>query len=337
MLRGASPSSWKGWTMAHYNGNGDFLFYEMRGRKKEREIDIDFYYNFWQGNLFERLMRLFIYKGWMPYPQRELEKRLLRSGVCAEVNDPKVGLLCTYGALSGVTEYYDMFRYVTYANPISKSGMLTIGKNAVVWMNNSTFLPVNALIDKHASILAHINLTTRSIAINNRAQDILLASNESTRDTLNEWYENLYRGKPSAIMDKSLFSPSDSVANLGGRITGSLLDAISAETEALRGFYRDIGVRFAKDKRSNTVTDEVTSDEQMLLFNIDDMLKCREEGCEEHNRVFASRFEEINAKSIHGYKFNEYVPLTVELNPLFEIISSESEVSDDGQSDINNQ
>lgn len=311
--------------MAKYiDGNIPTLKFEIdeKGVRKEEYLDLNYFYSFYRGQLFERLMQLFVYKGWMPYPQRELEKRLLRSGIVAEVADPICGLMATYGSLSGVTEYYDMFKFVTYGNPVAKGGTLTIGKNAVVCYNNSTMLSVNAFIDRYASLLAHIDLSIRCAAINLRAQDILISGNEATRDTLDAWYSKLYNGSTSAILDKKFFNMNESVVNLAhSGATTPLTELLSSHTEIMRAFYRDIGVRFTKDKKSNMIVDEVTSDEQLLLFNIDDMLQCRRDFCEEHNRVFGARFDELNPFSRWGYKFTEYQPLTVELNPLFETIS----------------
>ena len=318
--------------MARYIGNGvtaRLEYEEERGVRKEEHLDLDFFYSFWRGQFFERLMRLFVYDGWMPYPQRELEKRLLRAGVAAEVYDEQAGLMVTYGSLHGITEYYDVFKYLTYANPAAKGGTKTIGKNVAVVYNNSTMLSVNPFIDRYASLAAHIDLSIRCSAINLRAQNVLLADNEATRDTMNEWYKKLYRGDTMAILDKGLFVPSDSVIPTGGYSSSSLTDEMTALTELMRSFYRDIGVRFAKDKKSNMIQDEVTSDEQMLLFNIDDMLENRKEFCWEHNRIFESRFDEINSKSLWGYKFEEYIPLTVKLNPIFEKIGGSDDEKDD--------
>ena len=309
--------------MARYIGNDKLGFIETRGIRKEKDMKLDYFFHYWQGHLFERLMRLFVYEGWMPYPQRELEKKLLRAGVAAEVADEYRGLMVTCGSLSGITEYTDVFKYVTYDNPVAKGGTLTLGKSAVVCYNNSTMLSCTAYIDRYASLLAHLDVSIRCAAVNIRAQDVFLTNNETGRDTVNEWYNKLYNGDTMAILDKNIFSPSDNIVNASSKQPSYILDLLSASTEIIRDFYRGIGVRFVREKTSNTVVDEVTNDEQLLLFNIDDMLQCRKDYCEERNRVFGGRFDELNSRSMLGYKFKEYVPLTVRLNPIFERIGTE--------------
>ena len=64
------------------------------------------------------------------------------------------------------------------------------------------------------------------------------------------------------------------------------MDCIDARNELLRMFYNDIGVRFTKDKKERMIESEVSSDNQMLLFNISDMLHQREKASAEINKLF---------------------------------------------------
>ena len=76
--------------------------------------------------------------------------------------------------------------------------------------------------------------------------------------------------------------------NIAPTMSGSLgvMDCIDARNELLRMFYADIGVRFTKDKKERMIESEVSSDNQMLLFNISDMLHQREKASEEINKLF---------------------------------------------------
>lgn len=51
-------------------------------------------------------------------------------------------------------------------------------------------------------------------------------------------------------------------------------------------FYNDIGIRYNKDKKERMITNEVESDSQRLLININDMLECRREAVETINETF---------------------------------------------------
>ena len=76
--------------------------------------------------------------------------------------------------------------------------------------------------------------------------------------------------------------------NIAPTMSGSLavMDCIDARNELLRMFYTDIGVRFTKDKKERMIESEVSSDNQMLLFNISDMLHQREKASDEINKLF---------------------------------------------------
>jgi len=51
-------------------------------------------------------------------------------------------------------------------------------------------------------------------------------------------------------------------------------------------FFNEIGVRYNRDKKERMIESEVENDEQMLLLNINDMLKQRKKACDEINRIF---------------------------------------------------
>ena len=54
----------------------------------------------------------------------------------------------------------------------------------------------------------------------------------------------------------------------------------------LRMFFNEIGVRYNRDKKERMIESEVENDEQMLLLNINDMLKQRKKACDEINMIF---------------------------------------------------
>ena len=79
------------------------------------------------------------------------------------------------------------------------------------------------------------------------------------------------------------------------------MDCIDARNELLRMFYNEIGVRYNRDKKERMIESEVENDEQMLLLNINDMLKQRQNACKEINNIFGRN-------------------ISVKLSPEFEII-----------------
>lgn len=280
---------------------------------KEKSINVNYMYRYYQKFLFERLMRIFIWDS-LPFPQRELEYRLLKAGGAAVVRDEKVGTMVTWASLSGVTQYLDVFRYVTYAAPTAKGGTLTIGEDALVVYNTDTRLEMQSHVDSYASLLAHWYMSVKLSLVNYRSQEILVANNDNTRANIQKWYDGMYNGKPLAILDDTLMELGNGILNLSSKSSGTPLnDLIYAGNDIMRSFYRDIGIRYVKEKKANMVADEVSSDDQMLLYNINDMSYNRQKFVEEYNNLFVPKFGEK--------------PISCRLNPLFKIIGGESDDS----------
>lgn len=303
----------------------DCMIFDLaRGAEKEKRITLQYVYNTFRGLCFERLMSIFIYDG-CPFPSRELEYRYFKSGAVAIVRDTKAGTMATWASLNGVTVYDDVFTHVTYAAPTAKGGTLKIGDRAVVSYNNSLHQQLQSHVDIYASLLAHAYMSIKLALVNTRYQDILVSDNEHTRANIQAWYNGLYNGKPLAILHDSLIGISDSVTNLSpSNKANDIVNLINSYNELWRAFYRDIGIRFTKDKKANMVADEVNNDEQLLLYNIDDMLRQRKQLCEDYNELFVRK------------RHWETVEMSVKLNPIFDIIH-ETESKKEGVRDGENQ
>jgi len=91
------------------------------------------------------------------------------------------------------------------------------------------------------------------------------------------------------IVDRSLTS-SPAVIPAQSQNKGQIvLDTIDARKEILRSFYAEIGIRVMPEKRGNLITAEVSENDNALLFNISDMLKCRQEAAENINKLYGLR------------------------------------------------
>ena len=145
--------------------------------------------------------------------------------------------------------------------------------------------------------------------INLRDTNTYSAKDEGTANSIKKMQEQRYKGVDGVIIDSDIIS-KDSVTNLTPSMSTnhSVMDCIDARNEILRSFFNEIGVKYTRDKKERMVESEVESDNQMLLFNINDMLRCRQEASEKINSIFG-------------------MEVKVELSPEFKIIeTNESEV-----------
>lgn len=240
------------------------------------------FYLYWRDNLFERIMRLFIWDTGDDLPPKEIEERLYLAGHCGIAAYD--GLTAFFGSFFGVTKYYDEWTNYNVHCPIY-SNIYTIGKDIAIIENNSLKNPSIEHVNHYAKLLAHTDVTLMRLLVEARdSGGVPIAKNESAKQSIINYQKKVYVGKLASIMD---------LAGVGVEYMGAdrhtqlkIAEVWDTRTKLLKQFYADIGVRATFDKRSNTVVDEVTSDSSMLLYNVSDMLECRQRGADAVNAIF---------------------------------------------------
>ena len=245
------------------------------------------FFRYWRENLFERLMRLFIWEG-MPEPlPKEIEQRLIIAGHCG-ICDYEGKLTAFFGSFFGVTVYQDMWTNYNVHSPVY-SGTKKIDDDIVVIDNNAIRNPSFEHVNHYAALLAHAEVTLLQQLVEARdSGGVPVARNEASKQSLLSYQAKKYNGKIGVVQD---------LAGIGVEYMGAdrhtsldLSGVWEVRTKLLRQFYADIGVRATFDKRNNTVVDEITSDSSMLLYNVSDMIKCRRIACDKINNLFGTNW-----------------------------------------------
>lgn len=169
---------------------GDRTLTKHERKKEKNVVSLRTSYIRWYNLLYLKVLRMFEWKG-LPFPQRELEKRLIDSGITAIVKDGKKGYMTAWGSVHGVTEYEDVFTKFTYASPTAEGGTKDIGKDAVVCYANSLAYPIVGVVEKYASMLSHADITLKCALVNLRHTDILSSSDSATREDIKLWYNEM--------------------------------------------------------------------------------------------------------------------------------------------------
>ena len=264
-----------------------FLSKYKLNKKVEKDIlKLDYSFNYWSDMLFEKCMRIFTWTG-LPFPQKEIESRLLIDGYCGFLKDSKAGLMVASGGMSGVTQYYDEFTMFNRSAPaVANTKSRTIGKDCIIINNNQLRNPILPMVLRYASLLAHADMSLKCALINTRETNTYASNDENTAENISNYYDRLYNGESAAILDESLI---ESVKNISNReSTTAIKDCLSARTDLLSNFFKEIGVKSANDKKERMIESEVDSNNQLLLFNISDMLAERKKACEEINKLFGT-------------------------------------------------
>lgn len=245
------------------------------------------YYIYWRDQLFERIMRLFIWENTGDVKPKEIEQRLVLQGHCG-VTKLNNELTAFFGTFWGPTKYQDEWTNYTVRCPIY-SGQRTIGKDIVVIDNNKLRNPTYELVHHYATLLAHTEVTLSNILVNARdAGGVPIASTEKQKASIKQYQGKLYNGQFDAVSDIGMLGIE--YAGSDRRTSQNVMDVCIIRERLLKSFYSDIGVRSAFEKRSNSVEAEVEADTSLLLLNLSDMIDSREKGCEEVNKMFGTNW-----------------------------------------------
>ena len=268
---------------------GDLNTYDSIPKLARESSTFNAGYLYWREQLFERVMRLFVWENTGDVKPKEIEQRLLLAGHCGITKIKNENTLTAmYGSFHGVTKYLDEWKFYNVRCPIY-TGNRTIGKDVVVINNNSIRNPLYPLIHHYSILLAHTDVTLVDCLVNARdAGGVPVVSTEKQKQSVAEYQGKIFNGQYGAVTD---------IGNLGIQYVGAdrktsqgLQDVIITREKILKSFYSDIGVRSAFEKRSNSVEAEVEADTSLLLLNLSDMLDSRKKGAEEVNKLFGTNW-----------------------------------------------
>ena len=181
-------------------------------KETELEMQLPQSVNYWIEMLFEKIVKIFEWKG-LPFPQREIEMRLITTGFCGFVKDDILDYMVAYGGMSGPTQYFDVFKYFTYSAPLAKGGTKEIDKDCVIINNTALRNPMNTFIKRYAILLAHCDVTLVMSLVNLRTKNIIATDDQGTADSYKEMFKKFYKGEFSALIDKGLLGSSDGGLN----------------------------------------------------------------------------------------------------------------------------
>lgn len=290
------------WITQHFECSRDLVTKKKLKFKKS--------YESWCGALLERTMNIFEWKN-LPMPQKEIEILLTYVGFCGFTRFNKSKKLgAVNGSMTGVTNYPDIFTRFMYATPL-ESGLRTIDKDLVLIENNQIRMPTYHIINTYATLLAHTDLSLQAILINSRATGLVKAATQEQVDDINKWYTSLANGDTLAVLDKDNLS---SLINDKGIEVFSMSFPSSMSIDAyyqirenlLKSFYSEIGINSMRDKRERVVQAELDTNLNRILFNVDDMLKCRQTACDKINNIFKTNISvDLNREIVNQIEVKE--------------------------------
>jgi len=265
--------------------------------KELKEESLDFFqkdggtflqaYLYWVDNLFERIMRLFVWDGAGDILPKEIESRILINGHCGIINfydGVTEELTAMFGSFYGVGKYFDEKPFYNMHCPIW-AGSGRIGYDTAIIENTSLKNACLPMVKRYAYMLAHTEVSLVKALINLRdSGGVPVATSSKQKADIEDYQQKLFNGEDGVVIDFGALGVE--FAGTDRHTNQSILDIMEVRQKLLKNFYSDIGIRASFDKRSNTVVNEVEADTTMLLFNITDMLEARKRSAGRVNDLF---------------------------------------------------
>lgn len=272
-------------------------------------------YDYWYFKLLNLCINMFEYEN-LPsgLTARDLEINLIMTGH-AVILPKKDGTLFTpLTNLFGYDEYYQP-TWAVFANPVVVTAKrYTIHEDCEVIYNNSLQDSIyyiksdgglSSFISRYARQLADIESTVNIYTVNSRLVSIPVSNSNSVIESLKAFFRNVSLGKRAVVTDSAIVENFRNVDINRSGIKDGVNDWLIARDKVLEQFFRDLGVRMTNQKKAQVNTDEVESNDQLLLISSDDMLKTREEGYDRANNMFGTNIKVrlnplYNIKNVEG-------------------------------------
>lgn len=231
-------------------------------------------------------------------PQKEIEILHQVNGNCVWCKAPdksgKEQLFVFYGSLGGIlNEYYHPTKAIVNNPYLNFNKNMEIGKDCVVTFNNKLRESLLPIMNKYAVLCAECDISIRFATVNARIPYLIGANDDNTRESVKDVIDKIWDGTEFGIVlnKRLLESNKDSMftSEFGTRSQSTIKDLIELKQYLKSSWYLDLGIQSNYNmKRESLNSNETQMDEDVLLPLIDDMLKSRQDGIEEVNKMFGT-------------------------------------------------
>jgi hypothetical protein len=216
-------------------------------------------------------------------PDRFIEKSLFWNGKLAIFNHPQYGFMITKCTDGGKLNVYDEpVAYHCYGN--NGFSYDVKAKDCVIIRNNILEIPTMYMVDLFCARIADITRTIDTNVFQQKMPNVFTCD-ESQRLTLKNFLMKVQGNEPYILGNKQLSldkldvlntnSPyvADKLFQLKGDLWSEMLDMLGINNSNTK-------------KKERLITDEVNSNNQLLLFESDTMLMTRQFACKEVKEKF---------------------------------------------------
>ena len=257
-------------------------------------------------HLLNHLVTVFEWTGFdEECPVNYLEMLLLTEGVCGIIKQGEKFIPMRCNAAERPDEYYRPTSYI-YANPVLGSGK--IEPDAVIFNDLcAAWFPTDCkdVIDKYAQLLAAAEISLKIALKNSRLTNIIVTDNEDDVANINKMLTDIANGAlATTVNTKTLIGEGVKVFPA----VTSGIDYIRQIPEAREYLYNlflsEFGIHANTGalKRERVLTGEIDMQIETPVFNINSMLRAREESAARLSKTFGA---EISVRINPKYMFVE--------------------------------
>ena len=233
-------------------------------------------YRYWVNTLLEYPMRLFTYEG-LPetIPAHVVDIMSYIRGYAGIVKLSSGDWICaSETSLNGVTDYYDIFKKITFSTPLH-FGSRTIGKTGFVIRNTSLMQPLMPKIERYAMLMTHAEISMVCELVNLRETDVIEAITEQAAKSANKQAEDRYNGEIQTLVNEGFAMLRHNFVPTKSQQENMRLWDL--RNNIMAAYLEEIGIKKSQNKREREITQEVAADDPMLKLNVSDMLEVKQE------------------------------------------------------------
>lgn len=267
-------------------------------------------------DMFKKTSRIFEYDGLenTQIDRWQLERltQFIGYAFIADVKKPlhpyKEGLYALKGFAGGVLDPNLLPTMATINNvALGYNAVIEIGKDCVLFKNDSAYAGLNPLFNRYANLLADIEISLRYALVNSRIPNILQGDSQEMKRALDDLYEDIDEGSKvcGAIVSNPFF---DGLKNavLSGTKETLIQELIEAYQYIKANWYLDMGLQSNFNMKREAINEsEASMNDDTLIPMIDDMLKCRQENCDAINKLFGTHIS-VKLSSAWEKVHNDY-------------------------------
>lgn len=222
-------------------------------------------------------------------PVTYLERYLQVAGVCAIC--PVNGDLYAFtGCVGGPPDPYYQPTLFTVANPaLEYSDTLRIGEQCALVRNDSLYMGFMPMFGKYATMLCENEISLFRALVSCRQTALISASDDRTRASAEKYLSDIEQGKSGVVSEPQFFDGIRAQPLSTAQNNNTIGALIENEQYWLGRWFSEIGIQAPFNmKREALNSAETLLDEDQLFPLVDEMLRCREEGAKEINRLYGT-------------------------------------------------